>query len=202
MNRKRPPELIMSAHDHRTVNRKLSERSAAVGREMQAEWQRWGRNLPLNDHNVLAAYLPEIERGERPKIEEVAECLLEMLDAGTVSSATQEHLASRALWACRERGFPPSSALTELAARLLARKKPKHRRDKAEERQRTIDFIVENPGAGTGRKGTLGRREIAKAVGVSDATVRKWLQDIHFIDEVNERAGEERPQHPSDKRAP
>jgi hypothetical protein len=148
---------------------------------VQAEWDRWSRKAPVVDRIIISAWVPSLESGDKLEIEAVAICLLEQTKSGQASESALRHLASLSLRACLERGFPAPSALMEIAAVLLEPKKPRHKRIWPEERQRAIAFIVENPEAG--------RRAIAKAAGVVEATIRKWLSDPHFQNEANERAG-------------
>jgi hypothetical protein len=164
-----------------TFDARSKARADALWAAVQAEWDRWSRKAPVVDRIIISAWVPSLESGDKLEIEAIAICLLEQTKSGQASESALRHLASLSLRACLERGFPPSAALIEIAALLLERKSPKHKRVRPEERQRAIAFIVENPEAS--------RRAIAKAAGASEAIIRKWLSDPHFRDEANERAG-------------
>jgi hypothetical protein len=160
-------------------------RADALAAAISEEWNRWGRKAPVVDRILLSSLMPGIESDDQRDIEAVAMVLLEHVHRrdkrSRASQASLGHLVSRALQKCLKRGFPSPPALTELAALLLESKRPRHMIPKPEERQRVIAYVAEHPKAS--------RRDVAKATGVSDATVRKWLGDPHFVDQVNERAG-------------
>ena len=171
----------LSAGEKPVFDEAPKARAYAKQAAIQKEWERWGRKAPVKDRIIISAWMPSIEAGDWQEIEQVSICLPEQAQRGRASASALRYLAAHALRKCLERSFPAPLALLETAAHLLEPKGPRYKRARPEERQRAIAFIIENPKAG--------RRAIAQAAGMSDSAVRKWLNDPHFIDEVNERAG-------------
>jgi hypothetical protein len=169
----------------RTFDEAAKARAEALQAAIQKEWERWGRSSPATDRIIISSWAPSIETGDRQEIEAVAICLLQQAlqpdNRRPASPASLRHLGARALGRCLEGGFTAPTALLKVAKFLLEPKSPRHRLARPEERQRVIAFVAEHPEAS--------RRAISKATDVSDSTIRKWLEDAHFVDQVNERAG-------------
>jgi hypothetical protein len=177
-----------------TVDTALLTRNQALQASINAGFHQWGRNRSAEDRIVISAFMPSIETGDPEQIEAVSARLLEMVRRRSVRKPRKpvtlsalRHLTERCLSACLARDFAPPPALTEIAVFLLKEPALKHRRKHPEAYQRAIEFIVNHHQS----KGKIpSRRAIAKFAGVSDSTVRNWLEDSRFIDEVNEHSTE------------
>ncbi len=168
-----------------TFDEAAKVRAEALQSAIAKEWNQWGRTAPVIDRIIISSWGASIETGDREEIEAVAICLRDQANKQDkrrrASQASLRYLTARALSKCLERGFSAPNALLEVAALLLGPKRPRHMLARPEERQRVIAFVAEHPEAS--------RRAIAKATGVSESIIRKWLGHTHFVDQVNEQAG-------------